>query len=179
MTMNKCWTCDNSKTVGDHNDPEIDCKLGRDIFSSDSCDEGKIPVTFDILRYMKAGRGKVTISNEETGNRYTFKFSKGQARTNSEMIFVKLLTGANNESDYTYVGVLTDNGIKLTSASKVTAEAPSYKAFNWVIRHLSALDKYPQVKVYHEGVCGKCGRALTTPESIKSGIGPECGKRMS
>jgi len=174
--MNKCWTCDNSKTVGNPNDPEIDCKLGRSIFDSDTCDEGKNPVTFDILRYMKAGRGKVTISNEETGNRYTFKFSNIE---NGKMTFVKLLTGANNESDYTYVGVLTDNGIKLTSASKVTAEAPSYRAFNWVIRHLSTLDKYPQVKVYHEGVCGRCGRTLTTPESIKSGIGPECGKRMS
>lgn len=27
---------------------------------------------------------------------------------------------------------------------------------------------------YHMGICGRCGRALTTPESITRGIGPVC-----
>lgn len=29
-------------------------------------------------------------------------------------------------------------------------------------------------KVHHEGRCGKCGRRLTVPESIETGLGPEC-----
>ena len=35
---------------------------------------------------------------------------------------------------------------------------------------------YPTVKVFHSGKCGKCGKKLTTPESIKSGLGPYCSK---
>jgi hypothetical protein len=34
-------------------------------------------------------------------------------------------------------------------------------------------------KVHHEGRCGRCGRTLTVPESIESGIGPECAKKMA
>jgi hypothetical protein len=33
-------------------------------------------------------------------------------------------------------------------------------------------------KIHHEGRCGKCGRLLTVPESVETGIGPECAKRM-
>lgn len=32
----------------------------------------------------------------------------------------------------------------------------------------------PSLEVWHEGRCGRCGRALTVPESIASGIGPVC-----
>jgi hypothetical protein len=31
---------------------------------------------------------------------------------------------------------------------------------------------------HHEGKCGRCGRLLTVPSSIESGIGPECSKIM-
>jgi hypothetical protein len=30
------------------------------------------------------------------------------------------------------------------------------------------------LEVWHEGRCGRCGRALTVPESVERGIGPEC-----
>jgi rRNA maturation endonuclease Nob1 len=32
--------------------------------------------------------------------------------------------------------------------------------------------------VYHLGRCGKCGKALTEPESISTGLGPICGGRI-
>lgn len=132
-------------------------------------------VKFDIMKYMKAGKGIITLHNEETGNRFTFKFSKIDDK---DITFVKLLTGSDNNHSYSYMGMLTDSGVKPTRNSKISSDAPSFKAFNWMVRNLNKLDKYPQVKVYHEGVCGKCGRTLTTPESIKLGIGPECSKRI-
>jgi predicted metal-dependent hydrolase len=36
----------------------------------------------------------------------------------------------------------------------------------------------PGFNVHHEGKCGRCGRLLTVPSSIESGIGPECSKIM-
>lgn len=35
----------------------------------------------------------------------------------------------------------------------------------------------PECEVWHEGRCGRCGRKLTVPESIETGIGPDCAKR--
>jgi hypothetical protein len=48
--------------------------------------------------------------------------------------------------------------------------------FDYVLNKLKT-NKLPEfVEVWHEGKCGKCGRALTVPSSILTGIGPECSK---
>jgi hypothetical protein len=33
-------------------------------------------------------------------------------------------------------------------------------------------------EVYHEGRCGRCNRKLTVPESIETGLGPECASKL-
>ena len=33
--------------------------------------------------------------------------------------------------------------------------------------------------VYHVGKCGRCGKKLTDPESILTGLGPSCSKYMN
>lgn len=33
-----------------------------------------------------------------------------------------------------------------------------------------------KMAVYHSGRCGSCGRELTTPESIRRGLGKKCAK---
>lgn len=35
-------------------------------------------------------------------------------------------------------------------------------------------DVIPNLKVYHEGRCGRCGNALTHPSSTHTGLGPIC-----
>ena len=32
--------------------------------------------------------------------------------------------------------------------------------------------------VFHDGKCGRCGRKLTVPESIQSGLGPVCAGQV-
>lgn len=39
--------------------------------------------------------------------------------------------------------------------------------------------KNGSVRVLEESVCGRCGLALTNPESIDIGIGPECAKKVT
>ena len=34
---------------------------------------------------------------------------------------------------------------------------------------ISNEEKYLTVQVYHDGKCGRCGKTLTTPKSLKSG----------
>lgn len=94
--------------------------------------------------------------------------------------FVSLLTGPDNTSDYTYVGLLLphDGGLKLTKKSQFTDDTPPVKLFRRTLARLWANEQAAieaaGFKLHHEGRCGRCGRVLTVPESVESGFGPEC-----
>lgn len=40
-------------------------------------------------------------------------------------------------------------------------------------------DRYPGAEVLHCNRCRKCRKLLTTPESVKTGVGPECAGRKA
>ena len=123
--------------------------------------------------YALAGKATITVLNPATGNRYTFKIRrKDDDQTGKSIYFVSLLSGPNNQADYRYLGVIDSNTKKfrLTAKSKARKDAPSVKAFGWLTEHWED----PRIEVWHEGACGRCGRKLTVPESIESGLGPIC-----
>ena len=147
----------------------------------------------DALTYITAGRGKGTLSfvGAKTGKsrRYTYKFSRPEE--DEKTVFVRLLTGPNNESDYTYIGFMKVEGREepgrirphweLVAGKKGHPKAPGFKALS---RYLRAVQDCPEEtgktsEFQHEGICGVCGRTLTVPESIRSGIGPVCAGKMS
>ncbi len=127
--------------------------------------------------FIKAGDAIFTVVSKVTGARFTFKVTKPKRTFAGDIRFVALLSGPENTSDYTYMGVLSEGGsFGQTQKSRVSVNAPSWKAFTWVWDHLKANKMPPQCEIWHEGRCGRCGRTLTVPESIESGIGPECAK---
>lgn len=120
-----------------------------------------------------AGHATITIANPATGNRFTYRIKKADQVPNGFLVFV--LTGANNESDYRYIGILRQNAndtlsFGLTRKSAFGADAPSVKAFFFFAAHVDDF----RLEVWHEGRCCRCGRKLTVPESIATGIGPVC-----
>jgi hypothetical protein len=127
----------------------------------------------DALNFMLAGRARFTLRSEKTGTRFTFQVSQPEGK---DIWFVGLLTSGDNESGYSYVGIISKDFVFLTTgASKLPMDAPPLKAFSWTLRHLVERQEVPpQLEVWHEGACGKCGRTLTVPESIASGFGPTC-----
>ena len=127
-----------------------------------------------VKDFVIAGNALFTIENTQTGNRFTFKVKKPKHGENKERIrFVSLLNGPDNYSNYCYLGCIYNMGqFKLTKGSKVKPSAQSVKVFSWFWKHVENLPA--NVKVYHEGRCGRCGRRLTVPVSIQSGFGPEC-----
>lgn len=131
----------------------------------------------EIKDYMLAGNATVTMSGLKA--RYTYKVSraKNQEPGAAPLYFVALLSGPDNESDYTYMGVLNGT-LKLTKKSAFKDDSIPVRAFRYVWAHVSAGNLPPQAEVRHEGSCGRCGRKLTTPESIDRGIGPECWSKM-
>jgi hypothetical protein len=135
-----------------------------------------------ILDFLLAGKAIFTVRNEETGNRFTYRVKRFERKYKKDLYFVKVLTGADNESyfSYTFIGTIFPEGyFKHSPKSRISQNAQSVKVFAWLWKVLRA-DKLPEcVNVYHEGRCGRCGRRLTVPESVLSGYGPECVKRIT
>src|SRR5438477_856254 len=117
----------------------------------------------DPLTFMLAGNALFTVENTATGNRFTFKVRKPDDTTPH---FVSVLTGPDNESSYTFLGTVFDAGCyRHGRRSRISQDAPSAKAFEWLFRQLSSRRTLPpQVRVCHCGKCGRCGKTLTVPE---------------
>lgn len=133
----------------------------------------------EAKNYAMAGNATLTLSSQKTGARYTYKVRAPRENANG-VRFVSLLTGPQNTTDFTYLGLLTKDGeLKMTRASKMNADSLPVAAFGFFARKVLTAGQMPEVlEVRHEGCCGRCGRALTVPESIDRGIGPECAKHV-
>lgn len=130
--------------------------------------------------FVLAGNAIFTVSNGS--QHYTFKVRHTAANGRwPESWYVYMLTGPDNTSDYTYVGVLKpDTGaILLTQKSRYNYDSMPVKVIRWAIGLMWAGKTLPEgYSMQHEGRCGRCGRVLTHPESIASGLGPECSGKV-
>lgn len=133
------------------------------------------------MDFVWAGRAIFTVSSK-TGEHYTYRVNKQveESRTDRDRIlyFVGLLIGPDNTSDYTYLGVLEDTGLRLTRASKLDSDSKPVRVFDWALRVIKGEQILPQgYMIEHAGRCGSCGRMLTDPESLRTGIGPVCREK--
>ena len=127
--------------------------------------------------YILAGIATITVRSPSTGNRYTFKISQSKPEPGRFPVwFVGVLNGPDNTDSYAYLGTIFPDGFRITKKSRISPDAPSAVAFAWLAR---GRWEDPRVEVWHEGTCGKCGRKLTVPESIASGIGPTCAQKAA
>lgn len=138
--------------------------------------EEHILPAIDAAKFVLAGNATFTLRSLKTGVRYTFKVQQGEAENGAKQDrwFVKYLTGTDNESDYTYLGMIQHGKFMLTAKSKLPWSAVPVVAFRWAFEHLISGQDLPNTEFWHAGKCGRCGRKLTVPESIASGYGPEC-----
>lgn len=132
--------------------------------------------------FFTGGKATFTVDNGK-GEHYTFKIKrpKDTGRFRGEPpLFISLLTGPDNTSSYSYLGMLDATEIvKLTRASRMTADSKPVKVARWALFHAFGDKRLPEgYQIRHEGKCGCCGRALTHPDSLTRGIGPECWSKM-
>jgi hypothetical protein len=125
-----------------------------------------------IRRFVLGGNAKLTLRSKTTGTRFTFHIRQPEA---DRPHFVKVLTGPEK---YTFLGtIFKGENFVHGKRSPITADALSAKAFGWFWNMLQKAQLPIALEVWHEGRCCRCGRELTVPESIASGIGPECAKK--
>lgn len=135
----------------------------------------------EIKAFLQAGRAIGTLVGNT--NRYTFKVSAVEDRQHAGRytLFVNLLTGPENTSDYTYLGILDRSTglIKLTRASRLPADRGPVAAWNWFMARIWSGRMPTAGQFWHVGRCGRCGRVLTVPSSIAAGLGPECQGKVA
>ena len=130
----------------------------------------------DARRFAMAGRARVTVVSDKTGKRFTYSVRRKED-AETDLWFVGVLAGPNNDADYSYLGIIRKDGKFFHGRNaKVGRDAPTAKAWAWCWRRLTA-GQLEGFEVWHEGSCGKCGRALTVPESLATGLGPICASR--
>lgn len=155
-----------------------------------------------VQDFIFAGSAIFTIRNNDTGNRFTYKIK--QSKRQKDKFFVSNLRGPEVYASMgAIIGpgrkyfLPFDYKDKRTDAAKewsLNNETPfdwagydkekmpvSMKAFMWFLNWYMSNDpkhaEFPKnIEIWHEGVCGRCGRRLTVPSSIETGFGPECIK---
>lgn len=128
--------------------------------------------------FVLAGKAIFTVFSR-SGKHYTYRVTSKESDSGSKIWFVGLLTGTDNTSDYEYLGVLKESGeVRLTAKSQHTSESTPVIAIRWAINKLWSGSPIPDgCGIHHEGWCGRCGRMLTDPVSVRTGFGPKCRGR--
>lgn len=134
----------------------------------------------NIKQFVLAGNATFTIYSKKSGSHLTFKVKKLNEKS---PYFVSVLNGPDNYENYQYLGCIFQDRdsfvYKHGKKSHIGADAVSNKAFSWFFNGIiHGKDFSESAEFYHEGKCARCGRKLTTPESITEGIGPICKGKM-
>lgn len=146
--------------------------------------------------YVLAGEATFTVDNGE-GQHFTYHVYRSKPTTQypNPAFFAKILTGPNNapgDGDYTYLGMVTPNPnrpleadpkVKLTGRSRYGETDLPVVVLRWALRVVwqQARGTYAlpdPFSIRHMGRCGRCKHPLTTPESLDTGLGPDCAAEL-
>jgi hypothetical protein len=130
--------------------------------------------------FLFAGKAIFTATNLAKGTRLTFKISKPDTDFRGEY-FGSVMKGSDNESDYSYVGMVSEKlTLRATKGSKFRPGTPEFDGLAFVLDLIAGRKATDKLALAPASKCSRCGKTLTTPESIARGIGPECaGKAAS
>lgn len=131
----------------------------------------------DIRNYITGAQAMFTLVSKDTGNRYSYRAREAEGRG----WFIDILTGPDNNKDYSYAGFMFitksgDLGFKFYE--KINKDSQPANVIRWFIKRTNVNKPMKYVEFWHSGKCSRCGRLLTTPESIERGLGPVCAERV-
>lgn len=107
----------------------------------------------------------------KSGRRFTYRVHHWTPDEKSgQKTVIGLLTGPNNKSDYVSFGFVESDKVIFLFKKRQT------EAFRKHAMLLTGKADEHVKEWWQEGCCRICGRKLTTPESLKAGIGPVCSE---
>ena len=126
----------------------------------------------ELKPFVLAGQAIFTIEDPVEGVRFTYQVHRHKE---DKVWFVRLFKGPNNIADYDYLCYFKENlKVKVSKKSPMPIDSLPVATFNYFMKNIDAPSLW--LNIYHSGKCGRCGRRLTVPESIMTGLGPECAK---
>lgn len=132
------------------------------------------PVAFDGSAL--PSQGIYTVVGPKGGHR-TLRFHTAKSGYFAGKVVVDYLSGPNNETDYR--GFANLDGNQQVRVWKRYAEATDIiAALKFLARGADSQAEAGKAYAVASGCCYRCGRTLTTPESVAAGIGPECSKKI-
>jgi Family of unknown function (DUF6011) len=125
------------------------------------------------IPFLGTHNATITLVNPATGNHRTFRVSTVKKGPLQGKRIVELLVGSNNEADYQGFGFVYEDGTIHTWRKYTGTVFQKYgdlldRPVYWQNRG---------VQYMAEARCIKCSRKLTNPESLRTGVGPECAKK--
>jgi hypothetical protein len=127
----------------------------------------------EILTFIRAGRAVFTLQSAATGTYFTYRVARAGGSRVQYLASVLVAPDV-----YCYFGMISAGRLVATGGSKVPRSAPSSVALAWFLRQLERGELPASVVFRHEGRCGRCARALTTPASLDTGLGPDCAEAL-
>lgn len=128
--------------------------------------------------FILAGNSTFTVVSKSTYSRYTYRI---KSNDEGSVFFISYLNGSDR---YKYLGtIFRDNPSPykyFPSRTKTDPKSTVNQTFEWVYKTIQSQNQinFDKIEFWHEGKCGRCGRKLTVPSSIESGLGPFCVSRV-
>jgi hypothetical protein len=146
----------------------------------------RIPMSGEIslenaLVFMLAGCSEFTMVSGNTGKKLYYRLDKKISSSNSDEFVYWLNVGEQNGT-FTYAGVLFfDNNDKRFkfgrgARGKLNPSDIRVRSILFVLNNLNNNKTNMPLKIYHVGKCGRCGKRLTDPSSILTGLGATCAR---
>lgn len=192
-----CSTCEHSLVLGDTVDCNSDNFRDKQFFKKNgrycagncqsykkcngSIQSGRIEQK-DAISFILAGKAEFVLHSTKTNEDFKFVLTRKESINNKEeyIYFVNVMLSR----EKIYAGhIKFDNdkqefyfmqGIK----GKMPASDRTIRSLLLVINKLFKYEIVNNLEIFHMGKCGACGKKLTTPESILTGLGPTCCKNL-
>lgn len=199
--LKDCINCSNATVYGSADSPSVECNSDDYVYYNNFKREGRRSaisckgyceskrigrqgnITQDkALEFMLAGKAEFILHSTKTNDDFKFELTKKESREDKDkfIYFLNVLNGY----EKTYAGVVWfDNKtqeFKFSQGKKgnISPTEISIRSLMFVLNKLLRKEIVQYLDVFHVGKCGKCGKKLTTPESILTGLGPVCAKAI-
>lgn len=131
-----------------------------------------------IHSYIHGGRGILTLE-APSGNSHSYAFYRplNSSSFPDDIVFVY---AAHDNTKLFYIGMIENDQFRLTAHSRFLEDTDIVKGAKYIVRmsrDQNLCNKTP-MKLYHEGMCARCGRKLETDKSKELGFGPKCIKKI-
>lgn len=126
--------------------------------------------------YITGGNSTFTIYSDKLKKRYTYHVVRDKMLKNRYL--VSLMYGSDNadlKGSFRFLGLFYSDSMTLKVNSIGVYKQDAAKMLDYFLSIIDKRKDWPDTcEFYPSRKCVRCGRKLTTPESITRGIGPDC-----